>query len=284
MIGFAGGDRYQSSPLTNSTGSFSRPQRDMLIMLTDINNAPLFTDVFTRHVFSHNGEDIDILVSNGNVWFHGSDVLRFARFTEHAKGGFGRTLKRVSPPDIIKIKETPFRFPDGRRNRGAFISPRGFIELVENSRKGYNKILAGFFADWMRDNLFTDGRNADFWSPAREEPVKLQPVFRATSFPDDKETKLDPLAPVGPNPRLNDGTAIKPDEVQFCLCGRACKCELREIRPHHPPETDDWIDHGDDFSPETSWPVVWAKVIHEGAGPDYFNSLTLLGRPSACDS
>ncbi len=27
------------------------------------------------------------------------------------------------------------------------------------------------------------------------------------------------------------------------------------------------------FLPETSWPVVWAKVAREGVGPDYFNSL-----------
>lgn len=242
-------------------------------MISDINNEPLFTEVSTSYVFRHSGEEIDVLVSNGNVWFHGSDVLRFARFTEHAKGGFGRTLKRISPPDIIKIKDTSFRFPDGRRNRGTFISPRGFLELVESSRKGYNPIMAGWFTEWMEKNLFTEDRDASHWSPARKEPVKLQPVIRSSSSSTDEETERDPMAPVGPNPRLNDGTTINPDEVQFCLCGRTCKCDLREIRPHHPPETGDWIDHGDDFSPETAWPAVWKKVIHEGAGPDYFNSL-----------
>ncbi|WP_170334945.1 hypothetical protein [Ruegeria arenilitoris] len=216
-------------------------------MFTDINNEPLFTEVSARHVFSHDGEEIDILVSNGNIWFHGSDVLRFARFTEHVKGGFGRTLKRVSPPDIIKIKDTPFRFPDGHRNRGSLISPRGFIELVESSRKGYNPIMAGWFTEWLERNLFTDGKDADFWSPARKEMIKLQPVFRSSSRSTYDETERDPLAPVGPNPRLNDGTPINSDEVQFCLCGHTCKCELRYIKPNHPPETDDWIDHGDDI-------------------------------------
>ncbi len=194
--------------------------------LCDDDGLPIFTDDFTHTTKSFedpiSGEvAFDVIETNGNLWFNGSDTVKLMGFPPHHKGGYGRTLRRISPPDIIKIKDTPLRFTDGRRNSGSLISPRAVLQLHEGKTQSYNPIKAVQFVEWMNDTVLTGGLDAEAWSPARQEPATLEPVFRSViKVVDENENgePLDPRRPIGQYQSITDGVPIDRDEVEFCLC------------------------------------------------------------------
>lgn len=172
-------------------------------------------------------------------------------------------LQRIAAPDVIKIKDTPFRFTDGRRNGGSLVSPRAILEFAyEKKTQGLNPFKAWPFAEWMNKTLLPDGTDAEAWSPALKPPPTLEPVFRKVTTVVDEDEQgrpLDPLRPRVPYHGLITDTPIKPDEVEFCLCpskrddqGR-CWCQGKGgIRsalpvPFVPYEGDEVIDEDDNF-------------------------------------
>lgn len=161
---------------------------------------------------------VDMIKTNGNLWLFASDVVGMvglnAKDTKHT----GRLLKRLDHPDNIKINNTPFRFNDGRRNRGSLVSPRGVIFLADGKRGAYNPIKATGFVDWMNQQLLC-GYDSHHWSPAKHVIEQLGPIFRKVSHeqPEDNP-ELDPLRPVGRYLPLVNLPPLQVDEVEFCLC------------------------------------------------------------------
>lgn len=236
--------------------------------IVDDEGNTLFADTFDHSTHDANGVTIDVISTGGNLWLVGSDVLDAMGFTQHKSGGHSRRLKRTSHPDIIKIADTPFRFTDGRRNRGSFISPRAVMKYAEGKTQGYNPFKALPFIEWMNERLLTDGRDADGWSPAKEKPITLEPVFREVITAKDENEAgepLDPLRPKGVYPMATVGDPIKHDEVEFCMCPEPweglgkCWCGGKgRIRsaipvPYVPYNGDEVLDDEDDFSPFTAW-------------------------------
>ncbi|MGR3621046.1 hypothetical protein [Pseudophaeobacter sp.] len=236
----------------------------------DDDGQPIFTDNFIHEIIAFEENDFDIIKTNGNIWFNGSDVLNAMGFLQHKSGGQSRRLNRISHPDIIKISDTNFRFPDGRRNRGSLISPRAVLQFAEGGTQGFNQIKALPFVDWMTAAVLSDGLDAEAWSPARAAPVVLAPVFHKTEIAENKDEQgreLDPLRPIGIYPTTTDGAPIGPDEVEFCMCydERAgvgnCWCRgkgrIREAvpLPFVLYAGDDVIDDGDQITPPLNYSV-----------------------------
>ncbi|WP_270725878.1 hypothetical protein [Shimia sp. Alg240-R146] len=147
-------------------------------MINDINNQAFITSAFKHEVHDFQGQSLDVIESNGNLWLSGSAIAKQLGFRPH-NGSFSRTLARLSEYDAIKIAETPFKFTDGRRNRGLLVSPRGIVDLVDTAhRDGYNQIKSNDFIAWMQATLFKGYTGANHWSPAAPEKVTLEPVFR----------------------------------------------------------------------------------------------------------
>lgn len=230
---------------------------------TDDDGQPIFTDDFTHRVVSYDGEDLDVIETNGNLWLTGAQAAEAMGFPQHKSGGYGRMLQRIAPPDVIKIKDTPFRFTDGRRNGGSLVSPRAIFELAYGKKtQGQNPFKAWPFAEWIKETLLPDGTDAEAWSPARKAPETLEPVFRkvVTVVDEDEQGRpLDPLRPTAPYHGLADTAPIQSDEVEFCLCpfdwdglGK-CWCGgkggVRSARPAPfvPYDGDEVIDGEDDF-------------------------------------
>lgn len=207
--------------------------------------------------------EIDVVELKGSVWLSAQQALFTMGFPEQRKGGYGRMLQRINPSDVVKIKDTPFRFPEGRRNRGSLISPRAILELAYGKRtQGLNPFKARPFAEWMTETLL-NGEGAEAWSPPRRKPQPtLEPVFRAviTAIDEDEQGRpLDPLRPTRPYHGTSKVTPIRADEVEFCLCPLpnsghgACWCGgkggVRATRPEPfvPYEGDEVIDENDVF-------------------------------------
>lgn len=234
--------------------------------LCDDDGQLIFTEDFTHHTKLFKDtlfEDevlFDLIETNGNLWLSGSDTMKLMGFPEHHKGGFGRTLRRISHPDIIKIKDTPFRFTDGRRNRGSFISPRAVLQFHEGKTQGFNPIKAVGFVEWMNEHLLTGGLDADAWSPALKKPPPLEPVFRSVTKVVDQDEQGRPLDPMRTTRKYRYIPASDPigsDEVEFCMCEDArnglgkCWCGgIGQVRtkPFVPYDGDEVLDDGDDFS------------------------------------
>ena len=87
------------------------------------------TEAFTHETLDCEGVAIDIIQLDGNIWFSAPAILLAMGFPNDGKNTSQR-LKRVCPPDIIKVTDTPFRFPDGRRNGGSLISPRAVMQFA----------------------------------------------------------------------------------------------------------------------------------------------------------
>ncbi|SEM33661.1 hypothetical protein SAMN05443999_1218 [Roseovarius azorensis] len=211
----------------------------------DDDGQPVFTDDFTHRVVSYSGKDLDVIETNGNLWLSGAQVAEAMGFPQHKSGGYGRMLKRIAPPDVIKIKDTPFRFTDGRRNGGSLVSPRAILELAYGKKtQGHNPFKAVPVAEWIKETLLPDGTDAEAWSPARKAAVTLEPMFHKTIIAVDEDEQgrsLDPLRPTVPYHGLTDNAPIQPDEVEFCLCPEAweglgeCWCRGKGgIRSAHP--------------------------------------------------
>ncbi|WP_187429701.1 hypothetical protein ROLI_010560 [Roseobacter fucihabitans] len=188
----------------------------------DDGGAALFTDDYEHDVAIYNDFDsdktVDFIKTNGNIWFPASDVVELLGTNTNETGNTGRSLKRLDHPDIIKVKDTSFRFTDGRRNRGSFISPRAIMVFADGKTKNFNPIKANAFVAWMEDELL-EGLDASHWSPAKREIELLEPVFRKITYekPEDKP-ELDVLRPVGRYLPLINMSPLRPDEIEFCLC------------------------------------------------------------------
>ncbi|MDQ2091059.1 hypothetical protein [Marimonas arenosa] len=236
-------------------------------LLLDHHGYPLFGDVFHHRTETFGGAAIDIIETNGNIWFSGSDALNSMGFEPHRSGGQGRRLKRIEHPDIIKIADTPFRFADGRRNRGSFISPRAILKFADSKTQGFNPFKALPFAEWMKDIAISGGKDAEACSPARPPPTTQAPIFHAIEKVADKDEHghdLDQQRPVGIYQHVADSRPILHDEIEFCLCSDErvglgkCWCRGKGgIRSCLPPlrvvyEGDDVIDDGDDGT-ESGW-------------------------------
>lgn len=189
--------------------------------LTDNDGQPIFIDSFDHRQMMFEDMTIDIVETNGNIWLNGADILAAMGFQPHHKGGFGRMLKRIDHPDIIKITDTSFRFSDGRRNRGSFISPRAVVQFADGKTQGRNPIKITSFVTWLDESVLIEGRDADGWSPAKKMPISLEPVFHQiikAVTEDQQGRELDPLRTVRANLLFMTETPIRPDEYEFCIC------------------------------------------------------------------
>lgn len=246
--------------------------------IVDHDGNRLFTENFDHQVLDAEGTAIDIIETAGNLWMSAPAVLDAMGMMANGKGDHSRRLKRIEHPDIIKISDTPFRFTDGRRNRGSFISPRAVMTFAEGGTKGFNPIMANNFTAWLSDTLLADG-TVDDWSPARRAPVSVEPVFRKVVNVDENTSTdgpLDPLRPRAGYHSFSASTAISVDEVEFCICTPShwglgtCWCNGKGgVRsalpvPFEPYLGDDVIDDEDDFEDlhPTSFPVAPAGSEH----------------------
>ncbi|EAQ45629.1 hypothetical protein MED193_08248 [Roseobacter sp. MED193] len=187
----------------------------------DVGDA-LFTDDYEHAVTVYTdlsgNRNVDFIKTNGNLWLSASAVIEMvglnAKDTKHT----GRLLARLDHPDIIKIKDTPFRFTDGRRNRGSLVSPRAVKVLADGKTGDFNPIMATNFVDWLNEHLLA-GQDMDHWSPAKRKIERTEPVFRKVTHekPHD-HPELDPLRPVGRYLPLTNVPPLQVDEVEFCLC------------------------------------------------------------------
>jgi hypothetical protein len=188
----------------------------------DDDGEALFADEYEHACITYNdfdeNKDVDVIRTNGNLWLHASDVVSLMGMSTNDTGNTGRTLRRLNHPDIIKIKETPFRFTDGRRNRGSLVSPRAVMVFATGKTKGFNPIKANAFVAWMNDVLL-ERQDSDHWSPAKHEIDVLEPVFREVTYeqPEDNP-ELDPLRPVGRYLPLVNLPPLRSGEIEFCLC------------------------------------------------------------------
>ena len=231
----------------------------------DDNGLLLFSEVFDHTVSAIDGVSMDVIKTNGNIWLPATEVLFLMGYPPHTKGGFARTLSRISHPDIIKIKDTPFRHKDGRRNRGSLISPRAILQFDDTKTQGRNPIAANNFIEWMNKTIIPQGSNVAACSPAVKAHVTLEPVFHAVTRlenEDEKGRALDPMRPLRPYKGLAEGTPIGAAEIEFCICPKRwdglgdCWCRRKGGLRRSKPATydgDDLIDDDDDFTP--IWPV-----------------------------
>lgn len=226
----------------------------------------LFAEDHQHATINFGGTELDVIKTNGNLWLSGSETMQAMGFQQHKSGGHGRRLQRIDHPDIIKISDTPFRFSDGRRNRGSFISPRAVLKFAEGGTQGFNPIMANAFVEWMKETLFPNGSDAEALSPAKKHRVSLELVFHAIERVVDRDERgleLDPLRPVGVYLYAYDNSPLPFDEVEFCLCGDErdglgkCWCRGRGgirkslLKPYIPYDGDEVIDLDDDGS--TPW-------------------------------
>ena len=186
--------------------------------LVDHDGEALFTDNYDHPVIVYQDTDgpkeIDLIKTQGNLWFSANQVMEVMGFSVNDTGNSGRTLRRIVQPDIIKIKDTPFRFSDGRRNRGSLISPRAVEFFVEGKTKGFHPIKAIGFSSWVAESCL-EGHDADHWSPAKREVQSLGPVFHKIikAEHEDEAEELDPLRPTGPYPPTLAPPFLKPNEI-----------------------------------------------------------------------
>lgn len=220
--------------------------------IVDHDGKPLFADDFTHSVYEVAGASIDVIETSGNLWLSGPSVMEAMGFQpDGAGGGYSRRLSRIDHPDIIKITDTPFRFTDGRRNRGSLISPRAVHRFAEGKVKGFNAIKAYAFLQWMDETLWTEG-NDETWSPKRPIPSAIGPVFRKVIRVKDENQYgelLDPLRPTGPYHGLGHFGPLRRDEVEFAIDG----CEVSQQMCPVDIDDDLIIDDEDDFSPLKAW-------------------------------
>jgi len=198
--------------------------------MVDHDGNPLFSDdcALAEHKYvccSAEEHLVEVIQTAGNIWFPASTVIDLmgmnAKETKHS----GRVLRRIEHPDVIKIADTPFRFSDGRRNRGSLISPRALQVFGDGGTKGYHPIKANAFLAWVQDDLLR-GDSLDKWSPKAAPKVQLEPKFREVTkvFDEDEQGRpLDPLRPTGPYRNSVNPQRLQPDEVEFCLGGRDCE-------------------------------------------------------------
>lgn len=187
----------------------------------------LFTAKFEHQTYTVEEEHVlqtaklDVIETNGNVWFSAPQALALMGFTPHAKGGYHERLKRLCHLDVIKIKDTPFSFSDKRRNRGALISPRAVLEFANSKVPGQNTIASIAFVEWIYANLFIDEQDAIAFSPAKDGSPKIAPVFRSvvSAIDEDEQGRpLDPSRPVGLYAPMATIRTLAHDEGEFCLC------------------------------------------------------------------
>ena len=220
--------------------------------IVDHDGRPLFADDFTHSVHEVAGASIDVIKTCGNLWLSGPSVMEAMGFQpDGVGGGYGRRLSRIDYPDIIKITDTPFRFTDGRRNRGSLISPRAVHRFAKGRVKGFNAIKAYAFLQWMEETLWTDG-DEETWSPKKPISATIEPVFRKVIRVKDENQYgelLDRLRPTGPYHGLGHFGPLRYDEIEFAIDG--CDTTQKEC----PVKFDDdlIIDDEDDFSPLTAW-------------------------------
>jgi hypothetical protein len=169
--------------------------------MLDHDGRPLFAEAFTHETFEVEGVSIDVIETGGRLWLSAPAVFEAMGFPPGKAGkDNAQRLRRVSHPDVIKVEETPFRFTDGRRNRGSLISPRAVMMFAAGKSQGRNAIKANAFVAWMEETLL-DGKEAEEWSPARPPEVTIEPAFRAVIKVTDQNEAgepLDPLRPSGP--------------------------------------------------------------------------------------
>lgn len=220
--------------------------------IVDHDGIPLFVDEFTHTAHEVGGISIDVIKTNGNLWLSGPSAMEAMGFQpDGAGGGYGRRLSRIDHPDIIKITDTPFRFTDGRRNRGSLISPRAVHRFAEGRVKGFNAIRAYAFLQWMEETPWTEG-DEETWSPKRPTPVSIEPVFRQVirvTNENEFAESLDPLRPIGKYHGLGHFGPLRQDEVEFKIeaddeAKKVIKIEF---------DDDELIDEADDFSPWSAW-------------------------------
>jgi len=165
----------------------------------------------------------------------------------------GRALRRVDHPDIIKITNTPFRFSDGRRNRGSLISPRAVMMFAEGKVKDFNPIRSIGFTEWLTEQVLK-GHDAAHWSPAVPPKQTIETVFRKVvkAIDEDSEGRpLDPLRPHGDYHGLLSCGPLREDEIEI---------GTEPARRARKDFDDDLvvIDLFDDFRPMTAHrPVPW---------------------------
>ncbi|MEP4039266.1 hypothetical protein [Pseudophaeobacter sp.] len=219
----------------------------------DHDGIPLFVDDFIHSTHDANGATIDVIKTTGNLWFSGPAVMEAMGFQQDgAGGGYSRRLSRIKHPDIIKITETPFRFTDGRRNRGSLISPRAVHDFADKKVKGFNAIKSYAFLQWMTETLLSDG-DENSWSPKRPAPIGLEPVFhKVTRVKDQNEhgEDLDPLRPSGEYHGLNHFGPLRIDEVVFAMD----QVSFQQPKSIYDIEDGILIDEEDDFTRLTAWP------------------------------
>lgn len=172
-------------------------------------------------------KDIDIIKTNGNIWLSGNQVMEVMGFNAAETKHTGRALSRIDHPDIIKITDTPFRFTDGRRNRGSLVSPRAVMIFCHSKTKGLNPIRANRFTEWMTEHLL-DGHDAAYRSPAKQAVSRLEPVFREVIIAkhEIEDERLDPMRPSGPYKHTFAPPLLRLDEVEFCE-GKFINCPNR---------------------------------------------------------
>lgn len=219
--------------------------------IVDHDGRPLFADDFIHAFHEVAGVSIDVIETTGNLWLSGPSVMEAMGFQpDGAGGGYGRRLSRIDHPDIIKVTNTPFRFTDGRRNRGCLISPRAVHRFAEGKVKGFNAIKAYAFLQWMDETLLTDG-DEETWSPKRPIRAGIEPVFRKVIRVKNENRYgelIDPLRPTGPYHGLGHFGPLRFDEIEFAMVGCDVPQRVRSVELNE----DLLIDDEDDFSPLTA--------------------------------
>lgn len=184
----------------------------------DDDGQPIFTEDFIHKTIDHNGVSLDVIETNGNIWLSAPSVIDLLGLQANGKGDHSRRLRHIRHPDIIKITDTPFRFTDGRRNRGSLISPRAVLQFAEGKTQGFNPIKANNFVAWMSDHILSNGLDAEAWSPAVSTPVPLEPVFHKVIVAVDEDEAgrpLDQLRPAGEYHGLLGLGPLRVDEIEF---------------------------------------------------------------------
>lgn len=226
--------------------------------IVDHDGIPLFADSFSHTVHEFNGTSIDVIETNGNLWLSAPATMEAMGFRpDSSAGGFGRRLKRIDHPDIIKITSTPFRFTDGRRNRSSLISPRAVHRFAEGKVKGFNPIKAYAFLNWMDEAILTEG-DAISWSPKRQDAASAEPVFREViraTGENEYGEHIDPRRPAGSYHGLGHFGPLRHDEIEFAFASSDVPRKVDVIDF----EDDLLLDDEDDFSPLTSWLPMAAK-------------------------
>jgi hypothetical protein len=225
--------------------------------IVDHDGIPLFVDDFSHTVHKVDGTSIDVLKTSGNLWLSAPAVMEAMGFQpDSSGGGFGRRLKRIDHPDIIKITSTPFRFTDGRRNRSSLISPRAVHHFAEGKVKGFNAIKAYAFLHWMDEAILTEGDEIS-WSPKRHAAVSVEPVFRKVIRARDVNEygeRLDPHRPSGRYHGLSHCGPLRHDEIELAddIPRKVARIDFEEDLLWDA----ELLDAEDDFSPLTSWPQM----------------------------